>query len=95
MLSGRSRRWRDHPAADRQFRPEHLPRPAPEDVAAAEAEVHAERARYAAAAAARDFETAVVYTGEAIDMIHSIEPAEAILHRVVAGAEAALARRFD
>ena len=58
-----------------------------------EAEVHAERARYAAAAAARDFETA--YTGEAIDMIHSIEPAEAILHRVVAGAEAALARRFD
>ena len=60
-----------------------------------EAEVHAERARYAAAAAARDFETAVVYTGEAIDMIHSVEPAEAILHRVVAGAEAALARRFD
>jgi hypothetical protein len=42
-----------------------------------------------------DFDTAVVYTGEAIDMIHSIEPAEAILHRVVAGAEAALARRFD
>jgi nitronate monooxygenase len=46
-----------------------------------EAEVHAERARYAAAAAAGDFGTAVVYTGEAIDMIHSIEPAEAILHR--------------
>jgi hypothetical protein len=46
-------------------------------------------------AAARDFETAVVYTGEAIDMMHSVEPAEAILHRVVAGAEAALARRFD
>ena len=60
-----------------------------------EAEVHAERARYAAAAAARDFDTAVVYTGEAIDMIHSIEPAEAISHRVVAGAEAALARPFD
>jgi non-homologous end joining protein Ku len=60
-----------------------------------EAEVRAERARYAAAAAARDFHTAVVYTGEAIDMIHSIEPAEAILPRVVAGAEAALARRFD
>jgi nitronate monooxygenase len=59
-----------------------------------EAEVHAERARYAAAAAG-DFNTAVVYTGEAIDMIHSIEPTEAILHRVVAGAEAALARRFD
>jgi hypothetical protein len=42
-----------------------------------------------------DFDTAVVYTGEAIDMIHSIEPAEAILHRLVAEAEAALARRFD
>src|SRR3954470_15929514 len=35
------------------------------------------------------------HTGEAIDMIHSIEPAEAILHRLVAEAEAALARRFD
>jgi nitronate monooxygenase len=38
-----------------------------------EAEVHAERARYAAAAAAGDFDTAVVYTGEAIDMIHDSE----------------------
>jgi hypothetical protein len=35
------------------------------------------------------------HTGEAIDMIHSIEPAEAILHRLVDEAEAALARRFD
>jgi len=60
-----------------------------------EAEVHAERARYAAAAAVGDFDTAVAYTGEAIDMIHSIEPAAAILHRVVSEAEAALARRFD
>jgi len=60
-----------------------------------EAEVHTERARYAEAAAAGDFDTAVVYTGEAIDMIHSIEPAAAILHRVIAEAEAALARRFD
>jgi hypothetical protein len=53
--------------------------------------VHAESARYAAAVAAGDFDTTVVYTGEAIDMIHSIEPAEAILHRLVAEAEAALA----
>ena len=60
-----------------------------------ETEVHAERARYAAAAAVGDFDTAVVYTGEAIDMIHSIEPAAAILHRVISEAEAALARRFD
>ncbi len=62
---------------------------------ALEAEVETERARYAAAAAAGDFDTAVVYTGEGIDMIHAIEPAAAILSRVVAGAEAALARRFD
>jgi nitronate monooxygenase len=53
-----------------------------------------ERPRYAAAAAG-DFDTAVVYTGEGIDMIHSVEPAAQILQRVVAEAEAALARRFD
>ena len=94
MLSGRSRRWRDHPAADRQFRPETYHDRHQETLQLLEAEMHAERARYAAAAAG-DFDTAVVYTAEAIDMLHSIEPAEAILHRVVAGAEAALARRFD
>jgi hypothetical protein len=41
----------------------------------------------------RDFDTAVVCTGEAMDMIHSVEPAAPILRGVVA--EAALARRFD
>jgi hypothetical protein len=41
------------------------------------------------------FDTAAVYTDEPIDMIHSIEPAEAILHRLVAGIEAASARLFD
>jgi hypothetical protein len=43
----------------------------------------------------RDFDSAVIYTGEAIDMIRSIEAVSAIVHRVVTEAEAALARRFD
>jgi len=60
-----------------------------------EAQIQTERAYYAAAASAGDFDTAVIYTGEAIDMIRSIEPAAAIVHRVVTEAEAALARRFD
>jgi nitronate monooxygenase len=54
-----------------------------------------ENARYAAAAAAGDFDTAVVFTGEGIDLIHAIEPARLIVERVVREAEAALARRFD
>ena len=53
-----------------------------------------ERARYAAAAAAGDVETAVVFAGEGIDLIRSVEPAGAILDRVIREAEAALARRF-
>jgi nitronate monooxygenase len=63
--------------------------------AALDAEIDCERARYAAAAASGDFDTAVVYTGEGIDLIHAVEPAAAILARTVAEAEAALARRFD
>jgi nitronate monooxygenase len=54
----------------------------------------AERARYAAAAEAGDPDTAVVFAGEGIDLIHAIAPAGAILERVVGEAEAALARRF-
>lgn len=53
-----------------------------------------ERARYAAAAAAGDVDTAVVFAGEGIDLIHAVEPAGIILERVVGEAEAALARRF-
>jgi nitronate monooxygenase len=53
-----------------------------------------ERARYAAAAAAGDVDTAVVFAGEAIDLIHAVEPAAAILDRVIREAQAALARRF-
>ena len=62
---------------------------------ALDAQIDSERAHYAAAAAAGDFDTAFIYTGEAIDLIHSIEPAAAIVHRVVAEAERALTRRFD
>jgi nitronate monooxygenase len=61
---------------------------------ALEAQIQTERACYAAAAAG-DFDSAVIYTGEAIDMIRSIEAVSAIVHRVVTEAEAALARRFD
>jgi nitronate monooxygenase len=54
----------------------------------------AELARYARARAADDFDTAVIHAGEGIDLIHAIEPAGEIVARVVADAEAALARRF-
>jgi len=54
-----------------------------------------ERRRYAAAAAAGDVDTALVFAGEGADLIHDIEPAEVILNRIVAEAELALARRFD
>ncbi|HJU18137.1 MAG TPA: nitronate monooxygenase [Stellaceae bacterium] len=53
-----------------------------------------ENARYAAAAEAGDVDTAVVFTGEGIDLIHAIEPARLVVERVVREAEAALARRF-
>ena len=54
-----------------------------------------ERAHYAAAAAAGDVDTAVVFAGEGIDLIRSVEPAGLILERVVREAETALSRRFD
>jgi hypothetical protein len=51
--------------------------------------------RAALAGCGGDFDTAVIYTGEAIDMIHAIKPAAVIVRRVVTEAEATLARRFD
>jgi len=51
-----------------------------------------ENPRYAAAAG--DVDIAVMFTGEGIDLIHAVEPAGEILERVIAEAEAALARRF-
>ncbi len=55
----------------------------------------ADKARYAAAMATQDFETAVVWAGESVDLIHSVEPAGVIVTRIVAETEAALARRFN
>jgi nitronate monooxygenase len=53
-----------------------------------------ERRRYAAAAAAGDVDTALVFAGEDVDLIHDIEPAEVILKRIVTEAESALAQQF-
>ena len=54
----------------------------------------AELARYTEARAADDFDIAATHAGEGIDLIRAIEPAGAIVARLVAEAEAALARRF-
>jgi nitronate monooxygenase len=51
-------------------------------------------AGYTQARAAGDFDTAAVYAGEGIDLVHAVEPAGQILGRVVAEAEAALTQRF-
>lgn len=53
------------------------------------------RAQYSEAFDRHDLDTAVVWASEGIDMIRSVEPAGAIVPRIVAEAEAALARRFD
>jgi len=49
-----------------------------------------ERERYARAAAAGDMDTAVVFAGEGIDLIHDIVPAGQVVARLVAEAEACL-----
>ena len=51
-----------------------------------------ERVRYAAAAAAGDFSTAVVWAGEGVDLIDEILPAATIVERAIAEAHAALDR---
>ncbi len=48
--------------------------------------------RYARAAEANDVDTAVVFAGEAVDLVHRIEPARDIVSGIVRDAEAALAR---
>jgi len=55
------------------------------------AELESEASRYAAAAQAGDYENAVVFAGEAVDLIDAVEPAEAILRRMMAEAEGELA----
>ena len=52
----------------------------------------AEMQRYAAAAAANDVDTAVVFAGECVELIHAIEPAAAIVRRIASEAEATLRR---
>ncbi len=49
--------------------------------------VEGENARYLAAAQKNDPSTVVVWASEAVDLIDRIEPAEAILHRMVSEAE--------
>jgi nitronate monooxygenase len=51
--------------------------------------------RYFAAMASGDYEIAAIHTGEVIDLIHAVEPAGEIVARIVAEAEATLARRFS
>ena len=63
--------------------------------AALAAGLEAEHARYQAAAGKGDVDTVVVWAGEGVDLIHAVEPAEAILTRIVAEAEACLARTAD
>ncbi len=55
-------------------------------------QVEGENARYRAAAEKNDPSTIVVWASEAVDLIHRIEPAETILHRMVAEAEAHLSQ---
>lgn len=50
--------------------------------------------RYAEAVAKADGDTAVVFTGEGIDLIHGVESAGAIVANTVREAEALLARKF-
>ena len=53
------------------------------------------KARYKQALVAEDFDTAVVWASEGIDLIRDVEPAGTTVARIVAEAEAALAQRFD
>jgi nitronate monooxygenase len=63
--------------------------------AALAAGLEAENARYQTAQVKADVETIVLWAGEGVDLIHAVEPAEAILTRIVAEAEACLTRSAD
>ncbi|AWN15758.1 nitronate monooxygenase family protein [Salinisphaera sp. LB1] len=58
-------------------------------------QVTRERERYRKAVAEGDADTAVLFAGEAIDLIEQIAPAGEIIARLVAEAEAALSRNFN
>jgi nitronate monooxygenase len=53
-----------------------------------------EAERYARAADAKEFDTAVVFAGEAVDLIHEVKPAADIVRAVIEEAETALARKM-
>lgn len=55
-----------------------------------EAALETERAAYQASARAGDYDTAVVWAGEAVDLIHSVENAATLVARISAEAEARL-----
>src|SRR5690348_2896724 len=66
-----------------------------EDALAAALDV--ERPRYRTAADEDDYETALVWAGEGVDLVTSVEPAATLVERIAADAEARLregARRF-
>ncbi|MCL6517361.1 nitronate monooxygenase [Alicyclobacillus sp.] len=50
------------------------------------------RPAYQAAAAAGDFDTAVIWAGEGLDLVHDVQPAGEILRQMVSDAQACLAR---
>src|SRR5215475_565008 len=52
----------------------------------------AELPRYADAVDAHDFDTAVIFASEAVDLIHAVKPAAQLVDDIVAEAEAVLAR---
>jgi nitronate monooxygenase len=56
------------------------------------ADVDAQQTAYAAAAAKGDLDTAVLWAGEGVDLIRDVPPAGAVVERMVAEAQAALAR---
>jgi nitronate monooxygenase len=59
-----------------------------EDALAAALDV--ERPRYRTAADEDDYETALVWAGEGVDLVRSVEPAATLVERIAADAEARL-----
>lgn len=57
--------------------------------------VAGERERYEAAVQAGDAGTTVIFAGEGVDMIDAIEPAGAVVHRMVSSAEQLLGRSAE
>lgn len=60
------------------------------DAAGLQAAIGAEQARFVAARDAGDFDTAAVIAGEAADLVRGVEPAAAIVQRIMQGAAPAL-----